>query len=195
LRKPIFALSVLTSVCSFVAQMLAFVSLPFLLQDTLGHTAIQTGVLITPWPLAVVCIAPFAGILSDRYSAGVLGGIGLLILTAGLALLAVLPPHPGGVDIAWRMAVCGLGFGLFQSPNNRAILAVAPRGRTGGASGMIGTARLLGQTLGAALVALIFGVAPEHAGPVALVTGACFAGVAACLSLSRLSTRAPATQS
>lgn len=188
LRHPAFALSVATSICSFVAQMLAFVSLPFLLQDTLGHSAIQTGTLITPWPLAVLCIAPFAGALSDRYPAAVLGGLGLVVLALGLALLALMPAHATAVDIAWRMVVCGLGFGLFQSPNNRAILAAAPRGRTGSASGMIGTARLLGQTLGAALVALIFNAAPTRAGLVALITGTAFAGVAACLSLSRIAT-------
>jgi MFS transporter, DHA2 family, multidrug resistance protein len=189
LLKPAFLLAILTSICSFVAQMLAFVSLPFLLQDTLGHSTMETGALITPWPLAVVCTAPLAGLLSDRYRAGTLGGVGLATLAAGLALLALLPQHPTPFDIGWRMAVSGAGFGLFQTPNNRAILAAAPPGRTGNASGMIGTARLLGQTLGAVLTALIFVAAPGHAGPAALFAGAGFAAVAACFSLSRMMLR------
>lgn len=186
LRIPVFALSVATSVCSFAAQMLAFVSLPFLFQDTLGLTQVQTGLLITPWPCAIVVAAPVAGTLSDRFSAGILGGIGLIILTIGLVLLATLGRHPSAFDIAWRMAVCGVGFGTFQSPNNRQLLSSAPRERSGGASGMLGTARLTGQTLGAALVALILGVAPTSGPTISLEVAAAFAAVASGVSLMRL---------
>ncbi|MDR5854017.1 MFS transporter [Caballeronia sp. LZ062] len=186
LRIPVFALSIGTSVCSFCAQMLAFVSLPFLLQDTFGMSQVQTGFLMTPWPLVIVFVAPLAGMLSDRYPAGLLGGIGLAVLTVGLVLLATVGAHPGAFDISWRMAVCGLGFGLFQSPNNRQMLSSAPRHRSGGASGMLGTARLTGQTLGAALVALIFGVEP-HRGPlIALAVAAAFSAAAAVVSMLRL---------
>jgi DHA2 family multidrug resistance protein-like MFS transporter len=187
LRIPIFALSIVTSFCSFTAQMLTFVSLPFLLQNTLGMTQVETGFLMTPWPMVIVFIAPLAGMLSDRYSAGVLGGIGLALLSAGLLLLATTGAHPAPFDIAWRMALCGLGFGLFQSPNNRQMLSSAPRNRSGGASGMLGTARLSGQTLGAALVAMIFGFAPQHGATITLIVAACFAAVAALVSLLRIS--------
>jgi DHA2 family multidrug resistance protein-like MFS transporter len=187
LRIPIFALSIATSFCSFTAQMLTFVSLPFLLQNTLGMTQVETGFLMTPWPMVIVFIAPLAGMLSDRYSAGVLGGIGLALLSAGLLLLATTGAHPAPFDIAWRMALCGLGFGLFQSPNNRQMLSSAPRNRSGGASGMLGTARLSGQTLGAALVAMIFGFAPQHGATITLIVAACFAAVAALVSLLRIS--------
>lgn len=186
LLKPAFLLAVLTSICSFTAQMLAFVSLPFMLQDALGRSAMETGALITPWPIAVLCIAPLAGSLSNRFNAGALGGVGLAILATGLALLALLPSHPTSFDIGWRMAVCGIGFGLFQPPNNRSLLALAPPGRTGNASGMISVARVLGQTFGAVLTAFILLIEPHHAGVVALCTGASFAVVAACVSLSRL---------
>ncbi|MGF7133741.1 DHA2 family multidrug resistance protein-like MFS transporter [Paraburkholderia sp. EB58] len=189
LRIPIFALSIGTSVCSFAAQMLAFVSLPFMLQDTLGLSQVQTGLLMTPWPLVIIVAAPLSGVLSDRLSAGWLGGIGLAALTAGLLLLATLGAHPDPLQIAWRMALCGAGFGIFQSPNNRTMLAAAPRERSGGASGMLGTARLTGQTLGAALVALIFGVAPQHGPTIALYVAACFAAVASVISTSRVMQR------
>ncbi|MDP9153847.1 MAG: MFS transporter [Pseudomonadota bacterium] len=194
LRIPVFALSIATSFCSFTAQMLTFVSLPFLLQNTLGMTQVETGFLMTPWPMVIVFIAPLAGMLSDRYSAGVLGGIGLALLSAGLLLLASTGAHPAPFDIAWRMALCGLGFGLFQSPNNRQMLSSAPRNRSGGASGMLGTARLSGQTLGAALVALIFGIAPQHGATITLIVAACFAAAAALVSLLRISrSKTPAT--
>jgi MFS transporter, DHA2 family, multidrug resistance protein len=193
LRIPIFALSVVTSICSFAAQMMAYVSLPFFLQDVLDRSQVETGLLMTPWPLGTAVIAPIAGRLADRHSAGLLGGIGLTVFALGLALLALLPSAPSSIDIAWRMTICGLGFGLFQTPNNRAMITSAPPERSGGASGMLSTARLLGQTVGAALVALIFGRIPAHSNTVALVTAAGIAAVAAIVSCLRLVPRSAGT--
>ena len=192
LRIPMFAMAIGTSVCAFVAQMLAFVSLPFYLQDALGRSQVETGLLMTPWPLTIVFVAPLSSMLSDRIPAGVLGGVGLFSFAAGLLLLAGLPAHPTALEIGWRMAVCGFGYGMFQTPNNRAILSSAPRARTGGASGMLGMARLTGQTFGAALVALIFGLIPAHGTTVTLLVGAGFAGAAAIVSLGRLANRSVA---
>jgi DHA2 family multidrug resistance protein-like MFS transporter len=186
LRIPIFGLSVATSIVSFGAQSLAYVALPFYLQDALGRGQVETGLLMTPWPLAVVVIAPISGRLADRYPAGALGGIGMALMACGMAALALLPPHPGNVDIAWRVALTGLGFGLFQTPNNRAMLSAAPRERSGGASGMLSTARLTGQTTGAALVALVFGLAPANGTSLAIAIGAGFALAAAGVSCLRL---------
>jgi len=184
LKIPIFTLSVSTSICSFAAQMLAMVALPFLFQMDLHYSAVETGLLITPWPVAIGFAAPLAGRLSDRYPAGVLGAIGLFLFAMGLLSLALLPDGPAHFDIVWRVALCGFGFGIFQSPNNRAMLSAAPKSRSGGASGMLGTARLLGQTTGAAVVALLFG---RHQGPVVALLLACgCALVAAGVSLARL---------
>jgi DHA2 family multidrug resistance protein-like MFS transporter len=97
-----------------------------------------------------------------------------------------LPSEPTAADIVWRMAICGLGFGLFQTPNNRAIINAAPRERSGGASGMLGTARLLGQTVGAAIVALIFGLVGQAGNVTALSVAACIALVAAVVSCTRM---------
>ena len=122
-----------------------------------------------------------AGDKADWVRADVLGPLG-----AGLALLALLPASPGDLNIAWRMALAGAGFGLFQSPNNRAIVTSAPTERSGGASGMLGTARLLGQTSGAALVALMFGLAGGNATYWALGSAACISLLAAAVSATRL---------
>jgi len=186
LRIPMFALSIGTSVCSFTAQMLAYVSIPFYFQDVLGRDAVATGLLITPWPVAAAVMAPIAGRLADRHPAGLLGAVGLTAFAAGLALLALLPASPSDLDIVWRMALAGAGFGLFQSPNNRAIVTSAPTERSGGASGMLGTARLLGQTSGAALVALMFGLAGGNATWWALGCAAGISLLAAAVSGTRL---------
>ncbi|WP_312946622.1 MFS transporter [Superficieibacter sp.] len=156
LRIPIFSLSICTSLCSFCAQMLAMVSLPFYLQSIIGRSEVETGLLLTPWPLATMVMAPLAGYLIERVHAGLLGAVGMIVMACGLFGLALLPASPSDWNIIWPMILCGAGFGLFQSPNNHTIISSAPRQRSGGASGMLGTARLLGQSIGAALVALMF---------------------------------------
>ena len=191
-RRQVFALSVATAICAHGAQLIAFVALPFYFQYVSGLSPIQIGVLITPWPAALVVMAPIAGRLADRYPAGLLGGFGLAVMTLGLLLVLTLPSRPAQIDVAWRLAVCGIGFGLFQSPNNRLMLASAPRERAGAGSGMVSTSRLLGQTTGSALVALIFGVtqggvdAVELGTRLAIGMAAGFAGLATVLSTLRL---------
>jgi DHA2 family multidrug resistance protein-like MFS transporter len=170
-------------------QGLAFVSLPFYFEDVLQRSQVETGFFMTPWPLVVAIMAPIGGRLSDRYSAGVLGSIGLVLLGTGMALLATLPATPGVADIVWRMAICGIGFGLFQTPNMRALMSSAPSHR----SGIVATARLTGQTLGAALAALCFSLAGHDGATLALALGAGFAGLGSVTSLLRL-TVGPARQ-
>jgi len=192
LRIPLFSLSMLTSICSYSAQTLAMVSLPFLLEHELARGTTVAGLLITPWPLVIVFVAPLAGRLSDRYPAGVLGSIGLVILAIGLVLTALLPASPSNLDIAWRIALCGIGFGFYQTPNNRVILASGPRERSGVASGMMATARVTGMTLGAAIAAVAFDLGGTYGTTVALFSGATIAGVGVVLSCLRLFARAPA---
>ncbi len=185
-RRPMFALSAATAVCSFAVQGLAFVSLPFYFEDILQRTQVETGFFMTPWPLVVAIMAPIGGRLSDRHSAGVLGGIGLVLLGLGMVLLAMLPASPSVANIVWRMAICGFGFGFFQTPNIRAIMSSAPSDRSGGASGIVATARLTGQTIGAALAALCFGLAGRDGATLALALGAGFAAVGSVMSFLRL---------
>ncbi|MDQ2734745.1 MAG: MFS transporter [Pseudomonadota bacterium] len=189
LRIPVFALSMCTSIGAFAAQALAFVALPFLLLEAYGRSHAVAGLLIAAWPIATVITAPIAGRLIGRVADGLLGAIGLVLLAAGFALLALLPADPGNADIAWRMALCGAGFGLFQSPNNHTILTSAPAQRSGAASGMLGTARLTGQTIGAVLLAIIFsafGAQHAHGPSMALAIAAAFSAIAGAFSGMRM---------
>jgi MFS transporter, DHA2 family, multidrug resistance protein len=188
-RRPMFALSSLTSLCSFAAQGLAFVSLPFYFQAVLGLSAVETGLLLTPWPVMTAIAAPIAGPLSDRFPPAILGGTGLAVLGVGLALIATLPGHPGTTGIVWRMMVCGAGFGFFQSPNLKAIMSSAPPDRSGGASGIVATSRLVGQAIGAALVALCFGISMQHGPSLALSAAAIFSAAGSLVSFSRLAAK------
>ena len=161
MRIPLFALSVATSICAFAAQAMAMVSLPFLFENTLGLGQVTTGLLMTPWPLIVAVIAPFTGRLADRYPVGILSGCGLSVMAVGLVAGEPAASAPDALDIVWRMTICGFGFGFFNTPNNRAIITSAPPAHRR-RRGMQATARLLGQTMGAALVALVFGAVPGH---------------------------------
>ena len=192
-RRPMFALSAATSVCSFAVQGLAFVSLPFYFEDVLHRSQVETGFFMTPWPLVVAIMAPIGGRLSDRYPVGILGGIGLVLLGIGMALLATLPPDPGTANIVWRTVICGIGFGFFQTPNLRALMSSAPPHRSGSASSIVATARLTGQTLGAALAALCFGLAGHDGATLALALGAGFAALGSVMSFLRMSVGAPRT--
>ena len=175
--------------------MLAMVSLPFFFQNVLGYSAVEIGLLLTPWPLATILTAPVAGRLVERVHPGLLGGMGMILFATGLFLLYSLPPHPEEWNIVWRMVVCGMGFGLFQTPNNVTIVSSAPVHRSGGASGMLGTARLLGQTLGTTFVALLYRMYSHDRGSLlALVAAASFALVAGVVSCLRLSQSTPVQQ-
>jgi len=189
-RRPLFALSAATAVCSFAVQGLSFVALPFYFEDLLGRSQVETGFFMTPWPLVVAIMAPTGGRLSDRYSAAILGGLGLAILALGMALLAALPSNPGVIDIVWRMMLCGFGFGFFQTPNMKAIMTSAPPQRSGSASGIVATARLVGQTTGAAFAALCFGLVGRDGAVLALALGAGFAGLGSVMSFLRLAVAA-----
>jgi len=191
LKLPTFALSTAASICAFTAYMLAFLALPFYFITTLHRDQVQTGLLMTAWPVAVGLAAPLAGRLSDRIQPSILGSFGLAVLATGLFLLATMDQHATTPAIVWRMAVCGFGFGFFQAPNNRILLSAAPRQRDGAAGGMLATARLTGTTSGATLAVLVFRLAHGGAETVDLFLAAGFAVAASTVSLFRLTRPAP----
>jgi MFS transporter, DHA2 family, multidrug resistance protein len=194
LRIRVFALSMATSVSAFAAQVLTFIALPFLMLDVWHLSALHAGLLLTAWPCGVVLVAPLAGALIGRYQGGLLAGIGLALLCAGTWLVALMDGQPSTVQVAWRLLVCGIGFGLFQSPNNHIIVTSAPLSRSGAASGMLATARIAGQTTGAVLVTLIFSLAGTDGGlgpRAAIGVAALLSAGAAVLSVARAHKRPP----
>lgn len=190
LRIPVFRLSMMTSVGSFAAQTITYIVLPFLLLEQWQATASQAGLLMAYWPVGTIFAAALAGRLIGKYHGGSLGAVGLGCLSAGLASLAWLAlAGSQSTAVAWSLGLCGIGFGLFQSPNNHIIITSAPVQRSGAASGMLGSARLTGQTLGAALVAVIFavqGTTTPRGFSAALAVAAVLAALAAISSTMRL---------
>jgi DHA2 family multidrug resistance protein-like MFS transporter len=193
LRIPLFGLSIATSAASFCSGLIAGVSLPFLFQQGFGRSQIETGLLMTPWPVATALASAVAGYLADKVASAVLNSAGLLVMALGLFLLAVMPADIDNLGIVWRMALCGGGFGFFQSPNNRTMVLATPRARGGATGGAMATARTTGQSLGAVLVAVLFRLLPiGQAGRWALVAAGVLGVAAAVVSGLRLGHSMPA---
>lgn len=187
-RIRLYSLSIITSICSFIAQNVAMIALPFLFLNSFGFSAITTGMLMTPWPLATMVVAPLAARFVERHNPGATAAAGMGVYAAGILLLLLLPGKGVSVwNIAWRMAVCGVGFGMFQTPNNIVMVIATPVHRTGGAGGMQSTARLVGQTLGATIVTVVFALiaSPVDSVTTCLCLALGMAIVAGAVSLSR----------
>ncbi|MCL7929345.1 MFS transporter [Halomonas llamarensis] len=147
-----FTLAVSASGMAFIGQGLSFVALSFFYQEQMGFSPLETAWLFTPWPLAIMVVGPLAGRLADRINPSVLSSMGLLLLMVGLISLGLVDESTGVVGSLWRTALCGIGFGLFQPPNNREMMASLPPERSANVSGVMSTTRTVGQSLGVALV-------------------------------------------
>jgi DHA2 family multidrug resistance protein-like MFS transporter len=187
LRVPSFRISVLASVCCFTGQMASLVALPFYLQHGLGQSAAMAGLYLTPWPLTVAVAGPLSGRLSDRFSTGTLCAFGGACLAAGLMLAAFWPLESNLLPFILFMMLGGLGFGFFQTPNNRNMLLSAPKERSGAAGGMQGMARLTGQTAGGVLMLVLFSLLPVADAPrIGLALAGAFALAGGVISMLRM---------
>lgn len=162
LRIRAVGFAVAASAFTFAAQMASYVSLPFYFQQILGRSYLEVGMLMGAWPVGTGIVAPLAGRLSDRYSAATLSGTGAAVMAVGLIGLVAMPLDAPNSWIMGAMFVTGLGFGFFQTPNNRAMLSSAPRQRSGAAGGLQATTRVFGQSFGTALVAIAFALSSRY---------------------------------
>jgi MFS transporter, DHA2 family, multidrug resistance protein len=186
-RNP-FRVSVIASILCFMGQGAGLLALPFHLQHTLGLSALMTGAYMTPWPLTVALAGPLAGKLVRRVSTSWLCLAGGMFLTVGLCSAALWPLdlEPGALLISTML--CGLGFGLFNVPNNHNMFLSAPRERSAAAGGLQGVARLTGQTGGAVIMTLLFELSSRNVAPRIGLTLAAFLTFAAGIaSLARTS--------
>ncbi len=184
LKIRLARLSAMTSTATFLAQTLTLISLPFYFQEALHLSTVQTGLLMTPWPVGIALAAPAAGWLADRISVSVLSGCGLLVITGGLTCLLWLSGSEDHSIIGLEMGICGIGFGFFQAPNNRTLMSSAPLERAGAAAGLIAISRTTGQIFGAMLLAILFRLLGQ-AGRVPIGLSALFAATAALISFAR----------
>ncbi|WIX32062.1 MFS transporter [Salinicola sp. JS01] len=157
-EEPRFSFAAVTSMFAFLAQGIAFVGLPFLYQTVMGVSPIASALLFTPWPLVIMVIGPVAGRLADKGNPALISSMGLGLFLLGMLALTGLDADSGYVDVIWRTALCGVGYGLFQAPNNREMIGSVPLALSANASGVLASVRTFGQSLGTALVGLILGL-------------------------------------
>ncbi len=186
-KNSMYAMSIATSVCSFIAQNVTMIALPFLYLNSYHFSEITTGLLMTPWPLATMIVSPVAARYVERHNPGATAAVGMGVFIVGVLLLLFPGGSPSEWSIAWRMAICGVGFGMFQTPNNIVMVMATPVHRTGGAGGMQSTARLVGQTLGATAVSTVFALGSNtlHAVRICLTLSIIFALCAGIFSYTR----------
>jgi MFS family permease len=203
-RNLTFSFGNVSALLNFMSQYVMVFLTPFYLQRLLHYTPNNVGLTMTAFPLAVMVIAPFSGSLSDRIGTRALACLGAAMCALGLFLMSQLPTTATSIDVVWRLAVFGLGTGVFQSPNNSAVMGNSPRPQLGIASGILSTMRNVGMVLGiatggAVLYALVSPgilqqslLVGEQAGEFlfglrhAYMVGAILTGIAAITSLVRV---------
>lgn len=156
LRSRVFLSANLSLILSFLALFAVSFLMPFYFEELRGYSTEQAGLLLTPLPLTLALFAPFSGTLADRVGSRWLAAGGLALACVGLVCIAGLGAHNSVPDIIWRLCLAGAGQGLFQSPNNSALMGAAPRGRQGVAAGFLATGRVVGQSVSVALAGAIF---------------------------------------
>jgi EmrB/QacA subfamily drug resistance transporter len=154
-RSGTFSSATASALLSYVCSYAVIFVLPFLLVQGRGLSTARAGVVLAAEPVVMAVVAPISGILSDRIGSRLLTSAGMMVLGAGLALLALLSAAGTPAALAGGLAIVGLGFGLFSSPNNSALMGAAPRHRQGIASGVLATARNVGMVLGVGLTGAI----------------------------------------
>ena len=154
-RDTLFSISLLTGFMVFIVMAGQFV-LPFYLEEVKGFNPGRTGLFLTVVPAALGVTAPVAGALSDRYGSRGISLAGLIVVVGACLSISTLRVDTSTVGYILRLLPLGLGVGLFQSPNNSAVMGSAPRERLGVASGLLALTRNFGQTTGIPLTGAIF---------------------------------------
>jgi EmrB/QacA subfamily drug resistance transporter len=154
-RNILFGVNLLMATLVFIVVAGQFL-FPFFLQLVQGYSVQQAGLLIGVFPLMMGIVAPISGALSDRFGSRVISLIGLISIATACVLVSTLHEGVGLAGFALRLVPLGIGVGMFNSPNNSAVMGAAPRNRLGIASGLLALSRTLGQTTGIPLMGAIF---------------------------------------
>ncbi len=155
-RNSLFSINLITGFLTFIAIAGMFILFPFYLENILGYSTQQVGLLIAVIPVSMGIIAPISGSLSDRFGTRIISFIGLVFLLLGYALLTSLSVHTSTMMLLLLLLPIGIGMGIFQSPNNSAIMGAAPPDKLGIVSGMLALTRTLGQSVGIAVLGAIW---------------------------------------
>ncbi len=155
-RNRPFAAANISALISFVAMFSVILLMPFFLEKELGYSPQKVGIVFISVPLVMSVVAPMSGWLSDRTNSYILSSIGLGIASVSILSLGFLSSESGFIDVVLRLALLGLGMGLFQAPNNSIIMGSLPKEQLGIAAGTLGTMRNMGMVIGVAVSGAVF---------------------------------------
>ncbi len=155
-RNRPFAAANISALISFIAMFSVILLMPFFLQNELGYSPQEVGIIFLAVPLVMSVVAPFSGWLSDRTNSFILSSIGVGIASVSILWLGFLSLSSGSMDVILRLAFLGLGLGLFQAPNNSIIMGSLPKEQLGIAAGTLGTMRNMGMVVGVAISGAVF---------------------------------------
>ena len=179
-----FAAAVVSLVLAFLGMFAVGFLMPFYFENQRGFSPQLSGLLLTPLAATIAVAAPLSGTLADRVGSRWIASVGLAIACVGLVALSFVGLDTSAWDIVWRLGLVGIGSGLFQSPNNRALMQAAPKSEQGEASGVLGTGRVIGQSLSVALAGAVYSAFGLQA---AFLTSAAIASIGIFTSLVRSS--------
>ncbi len=162
-KNRTFAASNAAAVFIYMAQFIMVFLAPFYLENLRGFSAMTSGLIYLPMPLATMCIAPISGSISDKAGSKYISAFGALLMACGLFMLSFLQANSTVIYMVAAMVVTGLGFGMFQTPNNSAIMGSVPLANRGTASGTLATMRNIGMCLGVAVSGALFSTFESNA--------------------------------
>jgi len=155
-RNRLFSASMLSLFFMATSQAAISFLIPFYLQGILHYSASQMGWIIIAGSVVIVMVAPAAGSLSDRFGSRLLCSLGASVVVVAQYFIASLGLDSSIPRIIFPLALTGLGWALFNSPNQSALLGSVPRDKIGTASGMNTTAARTGGAMGVAFSATLF---------------------------------------
>ncbi|MBN1347802.1 MFS transporter [candidate division KSB1 bacterium] len=151
-RNSLFSINLFTGFITFISSAGVVLLMPFYLENVLKYNPSHVGLLLAVVPISAGIFSPFSGMLSDRVGTRKIASAGLLILLIGYISLITLNEQTTALGYILRFLPVGIGIGVFQSPNNSAIMGVAPKEKLGIISSLLSTTRTLGQTSGIAVI-------------------------------------------
>jgi EmrB/QacA subfamily drug resistance transporter len=154
-KNPLFSMNLIMGWLVFIVLAGTFI-LPFFLELVKGYSTEKIGTMMMVIPVCMGVIAPIAGNLADRYGPRLISVIGLAITVGGCVAISSFHEGLNYWQLALRLAPMGVGMGMFQSPNNSAVMGEAPRNRLGVASGLLALSRTLGHSSGLPLMGVVF---------------------------------------
>jgi EmrB/QacA subfamily drug resistance transporter len=155
-KNRLFTYSNLAALINYSATFAVVFLLSLYLQKIKLLSPEQAGTLLVIQPIMQVIISPLAGSLSDKFEPRLLATSGMAITTVGLAAMTLFDATTPIWLIAGVLALMGIGFGLFSSPNMNTIMGSVEKHQYGQASGYAATMRVLGQMLSMTIAAFLF---------------------------------------